>query len=57
MMLCHLNMAGILPGSLRIVLVEQSSQLNSCPKDGFPSICHKEIHDLTASLLTEVCRN
>ena len=27
----------------------------TCPKGGFPSICHDEIHDLTASLLTEVC--
>ena len=27
----------------------------TCPKGGFPSICHNEIRDLTASLLTEVC--
>ena len=27
----------------------------SCPKGGFPTIRHNEIHDLTASLLTEVC--
>jgi len=27
----------------------------TCPKDGFPSICHNEVRDLTASLLTEVC--
>ena len=27
----------------------------SCPKVVFPTIKHNEIHDLTASLLTEVC--
>ena len=27
----------------------------TCPKGGFPSICHNGIHDMTASLLTEVC--
>ena len=27
----------------------------TCPKGGFPSIRHYEIHDLTASLLIEVC--
>ena len=27
----------------------------SCPKGGFPSLRHNEIHDLTADLLTEVC--
>ena len=27
----------------------------SCPKDGFPSLRHNEIRDLTANLLTEVC--
>ena len=27
----------------------------SCPKGGLPSIRHKEIRDLTATLLTEVC--
>ena len=29
----------------------------SCPKDGFPSIRHNEIRDLTAKLLTEVCHD
>ena len=29
----------------------------SCPKGGFPSLCHNEIRDLTANLLTEVCSN
>ena len=29
----------------------------SCPKGGFPSICHNEIRDLTANLLSEVCHN
>ena len=29
----------------------------SCPKGGFPSICHNELRDLTASLLTEVCND
>ena len=29
----------------------------SCPKGGFPSIRHNEIRDLTANLLTEVCRD
>lgn len=29
----------------------------SCPKGGFPSIRHNEIHDLTATLLTEVCND
>ena len=27
----------------------------SCPKGGFPSLCHNEIRDLTANLLTEIC--
>ena len=27
----------------------------SCAKDGFPSLRHNEIQDITASLLTEVC--
>ena len=27
----------------------------SCPKGGLPSLCHNEIRDLTAHLLTEVC--
>ena len=27
----------------------------SCPKGSSPTICHNEIRDLTASLLTEVC--
>ena len=27
----------------------------SCPCGGFPSIHHNEIHDLIASLLSEVC--
>ena len=29
----------------------------SCAKGGFPSIRHNEIHDLTATLLTEVCND
>ena len=29
----------------------------SCPKGGFPTIRHNEIHDLTASLMTEVCND
>ena len=29
----------------------------SCPLGGFPSICHNEIRDLTANLMTEVCHN
>ena len=29
----------------------------SCAKGGFPSIRHNEIRNLTATLLTEVCRN
>jgi len=27
----------------------------SCSKDGFPSIRHNEVRDLTAELLSEVC--
>ena len=27
----------------------------SCPTGGFPTICHNEVRDITASLLTEVC--
>ena len=27
----------------------------TCPCDGFPSVCHNEVRDLTASLLSEVC--
>ena len=30
---------------------------HSCPLDGFPSIRHNEIRDLTANLMTEVCHN
>ena len=29
----------------------------SCAREGFPSIRHNEIRDLTATLLTEVCNN
>ena len=29
----------------------------SCPLGGFPSIRHNEIHDLTANLMAEVCRD
>ena len=29
----------------------------SCPKAGFPTIRHNEIHDLTASLMTEACND
>ena len=28
-----------------------------CPKDGFPTIHHNEVRDLTAELLTEVCHD
>lgn len=28
-----------------------------CHMEGFPTIRHNEIHDITASLLTEVCNN
>ena len=31
--------------------------LLSCPRGGFPSLCHNEIKDLTATLLTEVCND
>ena len=31
--------------------------LLSCPRGGFPSLCHNEIRDLTANLLTEVCQD
>ena len=29
----------------------------SCSHGGFPSICHNELRDITAELLTEVCHN
>ena len=29
----------------------------SCPKGGFPSIRHNKVHDLTATLLTDVCHD
>ena len=29
----------------------------SCPKGGFPSICHNEVRDITAELLSEVCHD
>ena len=29
----------------------------SCTKGGFPIVCHNEIRDLTANLLTEVCKD
>ena len=28
-----------------------------CPMGGFPTIRHNELHDITASLLSEVCQN
>ena len=28
-----------------------------CTRGGFPSICHNELRDITARLLTEVCYN
>ena len=28
-----------------------------CPFRGFPTFCHNEVFDLTATLLTEVCHN
>ena len=28
-----------------------------CPQGGFQSICHNEVRDLTAKLLSEVCHN
>ena len=28
-----------------------------CPKDGFPTIQHSEIRDLTANLMSEVCHD
>jgi len=28
-----------------------------CLFGGYPTICHNEVHDLTATLLTEVCHN
>ena len=32
-------------------------QAVSCLKGGFPMICHNEIRDVTANLLTEVCHD
>ena len=29
----------------------------SCPFGGFPSICHNELRDITAALLSGVCHN
>ena len=29
----------------------------SCPKGGFPSLRHNEVHDLTATMMSEVCTN
>ena len=29
----------------------------NCPRGGFPSICHNELRDITASLMKEVCHN
>lgn len=29
----------------------------SCPKDSFPTICHNEVRDLAANLMTEVCHD
>ena len=29
----------------------------NCPRDGFPSIRHNELRDITASLMKEVCHN
>ena len=28
-----------------------------CPRGGFPSICHNEVRDITANLLSEVCHS
>ena len=29
----------------------------TCPTGGFPSVCHNDLRDFTANLLTEVCSN
>ena len=29
----------------------------SCTRGGFPTICHNDIRDITATLLTEVCHD
>ena len=29
----------------------------SCPRGGFPILCHNEIQDMTVNLLTEVCHD
>ena len=29
----------------------------SCPKGGFPIICHNQVRNITSSLLSEVCSN
>ena len=29
----------------------------SCPKGGFPSLQHNEVHDLTAAMMSEVYTN
>ena len=29
----------------------------TCPHDGFPTLCHNEIRDITAQLMSEVCPN
>ena len=45
---------------LLLVSVVQASRCNmfSCPRrGGFPIICHNELRDLTAHLLTEVCHD
>ena len=48
---------GLLP--LKLATVEPHFQLtsNGEPYWGFPTICHNEVCDLTATLLTEVCHN
>ncbi len=44
-----------------IMLVAPTSAFNtpalSCPKGGFPMLRHKEVRDLTANLMSEVCHD
>jgi len=53
------DMDGSQTAPLRPVTVVLSSQSTMpwCHMGGFPAICHNEIRDITASLLTEVCNN
>ena len=56
-MLCLCAMACYHLIQLKNATVEPPFHALVCPFGGFPTIRHNQVHDLTATLLTEVCHN